>query len=106
MTFKNKNLFHKINGQKGGRPIPDSKIRLSIPDITLVILTPGQYDLLLKRYGMNLLKKALRILDNWLLSGSPAAEKYVGKNNYAHFRSDGWVINEALREEKAFKPQI
>ena len=33
--------------------------------------------------------------DKWLKSGSKASSQYIGKNNYAHFRSDGWVVNTA-----------
>ena len=97
MTFIAKNSFHKINGQKGGRPKQDSKIQMNIPDVYLVILTPTQYGLLCEKYGRELLQKALLILDNWLKSGGKNSLKYVGKNNYAHFRSDGWVINEAKK---------
>lgn len=87
----------RINGQKGGRPKQDSSIRIELPDIDLVILTPTQYGSLLEKYGYELLRKALFILDEWLKSGSRVASRYVGKNNYAHFRSDGWVVNEAKR---------
>ena len=87
----------KINGQKGGRPKQDSKIRIELPEINLVILTPTQYGSLLEKYGYDLLRKALLILDEWLLRGGKNAQKYIGKNNYAHFRSDGWVVNEARR---------
>ena len=54
----------------------------------------------LERYGYDLLRRALLILDSWLKSGSRPAAKYVGKNNYAHFRSDGWVVNEARLSKK------
>lgn len=84
-----------INGKKGGRPRYNSNYKIEIPEIELVILTPNQYGSLVERYGYELLKRALNILENWLQSGSPEAEKYKGKNNYAHFRSDGWVINSA-----------
>ena len=82
------------NGKKGGRPKYDSKIRVIIPNIDFVILKPSQYGSLLEKYGDELLYKALKRLENWLIS-SPQGEKYRGKNNYAHFRSDGWVINTA-----------
>ncbi len=82
------------NGRKGGRPKYDTNIKASIPDIKLVILTPAQYGSLVEKYGYKLLKKALSILEFWLET-SPKGEKYRGKNNYAHFRSDGWVINMA-----------
>lgn len=92
-----KTTINRINGQKGGRPKQDSSIRIELPNIDLVILTPIQYSSLLEKYGYELLEKALHILDNWLKSGSKYAVKYVGKNNYAHFRADGWVVNEAKR---------
>ena len=82
------------NGKKGGRPKYDSEVKISLPDIDFVILTPTQYGSLIERYGYELLRKALLILEEWLKS-SPEGEKYRGKNNYAHFRSDGWVINSA-----------
>lgn len=95
MTFKSKKWFYKDNGKKGGRPKQDSKIYIKIPEINLVHLTKPQYNTLVEKYGHELMSRALKILDGWLMSGSPLALKYVGKNNYAHFRSDGWVINEA-----------
>lgn len=95
MNINNKRLSCINNGKKGGRPKQDSKIRIELPDIELVILTPNQYSSLLEKYGYELLRKAIIILDNWLKSGGKPAEKYVGKNNYAHFRTDGWVINSA-----------
>lgn len=97
MEINNKKLACKMNGQKGGRPRQDSTIRIQLPDIDLVILTPTQYGSLLEKYGYDLLRKALLIFDNWLKSGSKSSVKYIGKNNYAHFRADGWVVNEAKR---------
>ena len=97
ITNEDRKKICKLNGQKGGRPKQDSRIRIELPDVDLVILTPTQYGSLLEKYGYELLKKALLILDEWLLSGSKSSKKYIGKNNYAHFRSDGWVINEAKR---------
>ena len=97
MDTKDRKLICKLNGQKGGRPKQDSTIRIELPGVDLVILTPNQYGSLLEKYGYELLRKSLLILDGWLKSGSRAAAKYVGKNNYAHFRSDGWVVNEAKR---------
>ena len=82
------------NGKKGGRPCYDKYPKISLIDIQLVVLTPIQYNTLLKKYGNDLLKKALFILENWL-KNNPQSEKYRGKNNYAHFRKDGWVINAA-----------
>ena len=98
MIIRNRSLISKYNGKKGGRPKQDSKIRIELPNIERVILTPSQYGLLLEKYGLDLLNRALYILDEWLLSGSKQASKYIGKNNYAHFRSDGWVINAARSE--------
>ncbi len=93
--MSNKRLSCINNGKKGGRPKQDSKIRIELPDIEFVILTPNQYGSLLEKYGYDLLRKALIILDSWLKSGGKPSEKYIGKNNYAHFRADGWVINSA-----------
>ena len=101
MTTRDRKLICKLNGQKGGRPKQDSRIRIELPDVDLVILTPTQYGSLLEKYGYELLIKSLKIFDEWLKSGSKYASKYVGKNNYAHFRSDGWVINEARRINKS-----
>ena len=95
MNLRDRKLVSKINGKKGGRPKQDSSIRIELPEIDLVILTPNQYNSLVEKYGYALLRKALLILDNWLKSGNKSALKYIGKNNYAHFRSDGWVVNEA-----------
>ena len=97
MTFKSKMGFHKDNGQKGGRPKQAQQIYIKLPEVKLVNLTCNQYETLLKKYGKNIITKAISLLDGWLRSGSPSAGKYIGKNNYAHFRSDGWVINEAIK---------
>ena len=83
-----------INGKLGGRPQADSRSDFIITGFSSVILTKTQYDKLLERHGSLLLNKALQILENWLDS-SPKGIKHRGKNNYAHFRSDGWLINEA-----------
>ena len=97
MNIKKRSIASRINGQKGGRPKQDSTIHIELEDCSLVILTPTQYGSLLEKYGYSLLKKAIKILDNWLINGGKASEKYVGKNNYAHFRSDGWLLNTAKR---------
>lgn len=86
------------NGKKGGRPNKSSYITaFTIPGINTVILTENQYNTLIERYGAKLINTALNILEHWLIS-SPVGHKYKGKNNYAHFRSDGWVINTAKSE--------
>ena len=91
----NKYISCVNNGKKGGRPNVNKYIStFVIPEINTVILTEQQYDALLERYGSSLFHKALEILDEWLQT-SPLGEKYKGKNNYAHFRNDGWVINTA-----------
>ena len=92
--------FYRIrNGKKGGRPESDKYITtFVIPDFDTIILTEKQYNNLLERYGNALLKKALIILNNWLKT-KPAGVKYKGKNNYALFRSDGWLINTARTTE-------
>ena len=98
MTFKKKKFFHKSNGQKGGRPRQDSSIHITLPDVKFVELTSEQYFTLLDKYGADLLVIALKILDDWLWHGRNTSCKYTGKNHYAYFRSDGWLVNEAIRE--------
>ena len=95
MDTIHRQTVNKLNGKKGGRPKQDSKIRIELPGIDLVILTPTQYNSLIEKYGYELIRKALIILDKWLKSGSKVSSQYIGKNNYAHFRSDGWVVNTA-----------
>lgn len=83
------------NGKKGGRPGVNSYVStFIIPEFNTVILTEQQYNNLTERYGVTLFNKALEILEDWL-STSPIGSKYKGKNNYAHFRADGWIINTA-----------
>jgi len=81
------------NGKSGGRPKITSSEKIELSNVENVILTQIQYDKLLDKYGESLLVKALFILDKWLSDGSDKAKKYIGKNHYAHFRSDGWLIN-------------
>ncbi len=83
------------NGRKGGRPQLQN-IKFEIPNIEIVILTPKQYRTLLEKYGYDILQKALQVLENWLKT-SPEGDKYRGRNNYGHFRSDGWLINSVIR---------
>ena len=64
----NRTIASIENGKKGGRPKYDSKIRVIIPNIDFVILTPSQYGSLIEKYGYELLYKALKILENWLIS--------------------------------------
>ena len=97
MTFIGKKNFYKLNGQKGGRPKQDSNIHITLPDVNLVELTSEQYFNLLDKYGNELLQTAIKIFDEWLTRGGASANKYIGKNHYAHFRIDGWLINEARR---------
>ena len=93
--MKNLSKNSANNGKKGGRPKINKYVSaISIKGIDTVILTEHQYDTLINKYGALILENALRILDDWLNS-SRIGVKYKGKNNYAHFRSDGWLINEA-----------
>lgn len=94
-----KNDSCRRNGKKGGRPSGNTYVSaFIIPNSNLVILTEHQYNKLIERYGVPIIQTALKILDEWL-GCSHAGEKYRGKNNYAHFRSDGWLLNEAKRQK-------
>ena len=99
MIIPNRQLISKYNGKKGGRPKSTPFDRIELPDINLVILTPNQYGSLVEKYGYEFIKKALSILENWLAHGGKSSEKYLGKNHYAHFRSDGWVVNAVRRSD-------
>ena len=48
MILKDKKVVSQINGKKGGRPKQDSNIRIELPDVEFVILTPNQYSSLLE----------------------------------------------------------
>ena len=83
------------NGKKGGRPKYEDARKVYIPNAEFVTLTPAQYKILLKKYGSGVLENAMLLFEDWLKS-SPEGIKYRGKNNYGHFRSDGWVINSVI----------
>lgn len=84
----------KKNGKKGGRPRYDNSAKFKLPDTEFVVLTQNQYYTLVQKYGITVISSALKIFELWLTT-SYEGNKYLGKNNYAHFRSDGWVINTA-----------
>ena len=88
--------YCKINGKKGGRPKCSQYNSFELPDFQFIVLTPSQYETLLEKYGYSILNKAFSIFEKWLTT-SREGGKYKGKNNYAHFRSDGWVINTAIQ---------
>ena len=90
------NNYCKLNGKKGGRPKYSQCTRIYLPDYQLIVLTDSQYNTLLEKYGFSILSKAFSIFEKWLTT-SREGGKYKGKNNYAHFRSDGWVINTAIQ---------
>ena len=93
-----KKISSIVNGKKGGRPCVEKYItKIALDGVNTVILTEWQYNKLIDRYGFVLVGKALKILDEWLML-SPVGSKYKGKNNYAHFRSDGWLMNTARSE--------
>ena len=60
----------------------------------LVNLTKEQYEKLTFKYGHIFINKAIEILNNWLKRNTKYSKKCLNKNNYNHFRKDGWVINE------------
>lgn len=85
------------NGKKGGRPMNEKckNERYKLDNVNnFVILTENQYNTLIEKYGLSLISKAFLIFDDWL-SNSRIGIKYTGKNHYAYFRSDGWLINAA-----------
>ena len=92
------------NGCKGGRPKDDDSPRKDFGEYETVILTETQWTKILAKYGENLALKMVKVLDDWLSIGGHNAKQYIGKNNYAHFRKDYWVYQEAkklLEKEEA-----
>lgn len=73
--------------------------RKIIEGVSFVNLTEEQYDKLIDKYGEIFAKKAINVLDGWLSKGSKTAKQYIGKNHYAHFRSDSWVIQKTREEQ-------
>lgn len=88
------------NGCMGGRPKDDDSPRKELPDIKLTNLTEAQYTKLCDKYGEQLTNKAIQVFEDWLSLKGKTAKQYIGKNHYAHFKADHWVIKEA---EKALE---
>lgn len=63
--------------------------------LSLINLTQKEYETLIKKYGQDKVKTAIRIFDNWLEKKGKTASQYIGKAHYAHFKSDGWVWERA-----------
>lgn len=104
-----KRVYSIENGKKGGRPSFENNNNqrkvFEMPELNIIFLTENQYETLIERYGYKLISNALRILQSWLKS-SPIGGKHRGKNNYAQFRSDGWLIYEAKQMLNKSKQQI
>lgn len=75
--------------------------RKPINGIEYVNLTEEQYNKLTDKYGEKLALKAINVLDYWLSKGSKSAKQYIGKNHYAHFRNDSWVMQKAREEQQS-----
>lgn len=85
------------NGCTGGRPKDTDSPRKEIDGIELTNLTETQYQKLCEKYGEVLTNKAIELFEDWLQRGNKTAKEYIGKNHYAHFKSDHWTIKEAER---------
>lgn len=95
-----------VNGCKGGRPKDEDSPRKIFEDYETVILTESQWEKIVAKRGEELALAMVKILDNWLSLNGTTAKQYVGKNNYGHFKGDGWVLNEAkklVEQESASK---
>jgi len=84
----------KSRKEKCGRKKISPDDSMDLDSISSVNITLKQYQKLLVKYGELFVKKALEIFDSWLLLGSRETIKYINKNNYGHFRADGWLIYE------------
>lgn len=92
-TYKNR--IKSIKNK--GRPKYSIKDSINIEYAKFVNLTLKQYEKIQHKYGAIFAKNAIYILNSWLKEKGPEAKKYLNKNNYGHFRSDSWVINETKR---------
>ena len=89
------------NGCKGGRPKDEDSPRKIFEEFEVVILTEAQWEKIVAKRGEKLALKMVEILDNWLSLNGTNAKQYIGKNNYGHFKSDSWVLNEAKKQLEA-----
>lgn len=70
---------------------------IKLDGIEYVRLTEKQYKKLIDTWGDDVANEAIKVLDNWLAKNGSAQKGYIGRNNYGHFRSDGWVMPIALQ---------
>lgn len=90
----------KNSGRKKVKPQESTEIK-NAPNVNL---TQKQYENLIKKYGQVFTRNAIGILNTWFAGKTRTVKKFLGKNNYAHFRSDGWLIAETdriLSQEKS-----
>lgn len=97
------------NGCKGGRPKDEESPRKDFgEDIENVTLTESQWERIVAKRGEKLAYQMVKVLEEWLAIGGATAKQYIGKNNYGHFKSDGWVYQEAKKiiekEEEESRP--
>lgn len=90
-----KNKF-EINKKRKGRKIYSTKDSIDLTNASNVNLTEKQYKKLQAIYGKEFIDRAILILNVWLSKKSKEAKKYIGKNNYAHFRKDSWLIKATI----------
>lgn len=83
------------NKRSAARTQSEVTERKEIDGIEYVNLTEEHYEKLIDKYGDELTLKAISLLDTWLSKKGKSAKQYIGKNHYAHFRSDSWVIQNA-----------
>lgn len=85
------------NGCTGGRPKDEDSPRKNLDGIELTNLTETQYQKLCEKHGETLTNKAIELFEDWLQRGNKTAKGYIGKNHYAHFKTDHWTIQEAKK---------
>lgn len=99
-SFWSESLLKRLdirNKRKAARQVDKSE-DLKIEDIEYVRLTESQYQKLVDLYGIEVITEAIKIFDNWLARKGSTQSKYLGRNNYGHFRKDSWVIQAALEK--------
>lgn len=107
-TFWSDSLIKRLeirNKRREAAKQTDRTNDVNLDGIELVRLTENQYQKLVELYGEDVTIEAIKILEKWFAKKGKVQKGYIGRNNYGHFRKDGWVIPAALEQcGKSTKP--
>jgi hypothetical protein len=100
-TFWSDSLLKRLdirNKRREAAKNTDKAEDIKIDGIEFVRLTEKQFKKLVELHGEDVILAAIKILDDWLAKNGQAQKGYIGRNNYGHFRKDGWVLPLALKK--------